>query len=73
MVDALTAGVGMGVTHAWESYGDNEPPDIQAVGKSLGGGFAILDRAFWSFVLTMVQVCLHRCGPYVEASRGRHS
>ena len=27
----------MGITHAWESFGDNKPPDIQAVAKSLGG------------------------------------
>ena len=27
----------MGKTHAWERFGDNEPPDIQAVAKSLGG------------------------------------
>lgn len=40
-IDALTTDVGMGVTHAWELYGDNEPPDIQTVGKGLGGGFAI--------------------------------
>jgi acetylornithine/succinyldiaminopimelate/putrescine aminotransferase len=44
-VDALTDDVGMGVTHAYESYGDNEPPDILVIGKSLGGGFAILDCA----------------------------
>ena len=37
----LMAGIGMGVTHAWELYGDNEPPDIQAVGKGLGGGSAV--------------------------------
>jgi len=30
----------MGTTHAWESFGDNEPPDIQAVAKGLGGGYA---------------------------------
>ena len=33
----------MGVTHAWELYGDNEPPDIQAVGNGLSGGYAVLD------------------------------
>jgi E3 ubiquitin-protein ligase TRIP12 len=42
VVRALTADVlGMGVAHAYESYGDNEPPDILAIGESLGGGFAI--------------------------------
>ncbi len=30
--------LGMGTTHAWESFGDDEPPDIQAVAKGLGGG-----------------------------------
>ena len=30
----------MGVTHAYERYGDDEPPDILAIGKSLGGGSA---------------------------------
>ena len=29
---------GMGTMHAWESFGDNTPPDIQAVAKGLGGG-----------------------------------
>jgi adenosylmethionine-8-amino-7-oxononanoate aminotransferase len=33
---------GMGTMHAWESFGDNEPPDIQTVAKGLGGGYAIL-------------------------------
>jgi acetylornithine/succinyldiaminopimelate/putrescine aminotransferase len=37
----MTDTIGMGVTHAWELYGDNEPPDIQAVGKGLGGGSVI--------------------------------
>jgi adenosylmethionine-8-amino-7-oxononanoate aminotransferase len=34
----LMGDLGMGTTHAWESFGDNEPPDIQAVAKGLGGG-----------------------------------
>lgn len=37
-VDRLTGDVGMGTTHAWESFGDNVSPDIQAVAKGLGGG-----------------------------------
>ena len=41
VVPLLMVGIGMGVTHAWELYGDNEPPDIQAVGKGLGGGSAV--------------------------------
>ena len=36
--------LGMGTTHAWESFGDNEPPDIQAVAKGLGGGCVAFDR-----------------------------
>lgn len=28
----------MGTLHAWESFGDGEAPDIQAVAKGLGGG-----------------------------------
>lgn len=31
----------MGTLHAWESFGDGEPPDIQAVAKGLGGGRVI--------------------------------
>jgi acetylornithine/succinyldiaminopimelate/putrescine aminotransferase len=31
----------MGTTHAWESFGDNEAPDIQAVAKGLGGGCVV--------------------------------
>lgn len=33
--------VGMGTLHAWESYGDNVAPDIQAVAKGLGGGYVV--------------------------------
>ena len=39
-VDRLTGDIGMGTTHAWQSFGDNVPPDIQAVAKGLGGGCA---------------------------------
>jgi acetylornithine/succinyldiaminopimelate/putrescine aminotransferase len=61
----LMVDIGMGVTHAWELYGDNEPPDIQAVGKGLGGGSAIPRPRFLLFVLTIAQVCMYRCSPYV--------
>ncbi len=44
--DTLTGDVGMGTTHAWESFGDNEPPDIQAVAKGLGGGYGVPGRVF---------------------------
>ena len=37
-LQGLTCDLGMGTTHAWESFGDNEPPDIQVVAKGLGGG-----------------------------------
>lgn len=30
----------MGSLHAWETFADGVPPDIQAVAKGLGGGFA---------------------------------
>src|SRR5882757_2125659 len=33
--------VGMGTLHAWESFGDSTPPDIQAVAKGLGGGSVV--------------------------------
>lgn len=29
---------GLGTLHAWESFGDNVAPDIQAIAKGLGGG-----------------------------------
>jgi len=38
----------MGTTHAWESFGDNEPPDIQAVAKGLGGGYASIGAVLMS-------------------------
>ncbi|KAI9459738.1 pyridoxal phosphate-dependent transferase [Russula earlei] len=41
ILDEIMCGMGrMGTTHAWESFGDNEPPDIQTVAKGLGGGYA---------------------------------
>lgn len=35
----------MGTLHAWQSYGDNVSPDIQAVAKGLGGGY-VPDRTW---------------------------
>lgn len=32
----------MGTLHAWESYGDNVSPDIQAIAKGLGGGCVVV-------------------------------
>ena len=39
----------MGSTHAWQTFGDGEAPDIQAIAKGLGGGyflFLFVERAF---------------------------
>ncbi|QRV94815.1 aminotransferase class-III protein [Ceratobasidium sp. AG-Ba] len=41
LLDEVMSGMGrMGTLHAWESFGDGISPDIQAVAKGLGGGFA---------------------------------
>ncbi|KAG6833245.1 hypothetical protein H0H87_009866 [Tephrocybe sp. NHM501043] len=41
ILDEVMSGMGrMGTLHAWESFGDNAKPDIQAVAKGLGGGYA---------------------------------
>ncbi|KAG7094891.1 hypothetical protein E1B28_005698 [Marasmius oreades] len=41
ILDEVMSGMGrMGTMHAWESFGDGEAPDIQAVAKGLGGGYA---------------------------------
>ncbi|KAL0579002.1 hypothetical protein V5O48_002997 [Marasmius crinis-equi] len=41
ILDEVMSGMGrMGTTHAWESFGDGEAPDLQAVAKGLGGGYA---------------------------------
>ncbi|KAF9479594.1 hypothetical protein BDN70DRAFT_906231 [Pholiota conissans] len=41
ILDEVMSGMGrMGTLHAWESCGDNVAPDIQAVAKGLGGGYA---------------------------------
>lgn len=43
ILDEIMCGMGrMGTMHAWESFGDNEPPDIQAVAKGLGGGYSCI-------------------------------
>lgn len=52
----------MGVTHAWELYGDNEPPDIQAVGKGLGGGSAIpRPRSLPFFLVLTIKTHRYAC------------
>ncbi|KAL0068120.1 hypothetical protein AAF712_004780 [Marasmius tenuissimus] len=41
ILDEVMSGMGrMGTLHAWESFGDGEAPDLQAVAKGLGGGYA---------------------------------
>ncbi|KAI0060673.1 PLP-dependent transferase [Artomyces pyxidatus] len=41
ILDEVMSGMGrMGTMHAWESFGDGEAPDMQAVAKGLGGGYA---------------------------------
>ncbi|KAH9988394.1 pyridoxal phosphate-dependent transferase [Russula vinacea] len=49
ILDEVMSGMGrMGTTHAWESFGDNEQPDIQAVAKGLGGGYASIGAVLMS-------------------------
>ncbi|KAJ4473595.1 hypothetical protein J3R30DRAFT_3659131 [Lentinula aciculospora] len=49
ILDEVMSGMGrMGTTHAWESFGDGEPPDIQAVAKGLGGGYASIGAVLMS-------------------------
>ena len=38
----------MGTLHAWESFGDGASPDIQAVAKGLGGGYASIGAVLMS-------------------------
>ncbi|KIY53110.1 PLP-dependent transferase [Fistulina hepatica ATCC 64428] len=41
ILDEVMCGMGrMGSTHTWQTYGDSVAPDIQAVAKGLGGGYA---------------------------------
>ncbi|RPD53382.1 PLP-dependent transferase [Lentinus tigrinus ALCF2SS1-7] len=41
ILDEVMSGMGrMGTLHAWESFGDGVSPDLQAVAKGLGGGYA---------------------------------
>ncbi|TFK74978.1 hypothetical protein BDN72DRAFT_886090 [Pluteus cervinus] len=43
ILDEVMSGMGrMGTLHAWESFGDGIAPDIQAVAKGLGGGYATI-------------------------------
>ncbi|KAJ7127194.1 pyridoxal phosphate-dependent transferase [Mycena epipterygia] len=38
----------MGTLHAWESFGDGAAPDLQAVAKGLGGGYASIGAVLMS-------------------------
>jgi len=49
ILDEVMSGMGrMGTTHAWESFGDGVAPDIQAVAKGLGGGYASIGAVLMS-------------------------
>ncbi|KAG6897829.1 hypothetical protein C0992_010634 [Termitomyces sp. T32_za158] len=49
ILDEVMSGMGrMGTLHGWESFGDNVAPDIQAVAKGLGGGYAPIGAVLMS-------------------------
>ncbi|KAI9062551.1 PLP-dependent transferase [Trametes sanguinea] len=49
ILDEVMSGMGrMGTLHAWESYGDGISPDLQAVAKGLGGGYASIGAVLMS-------------------------
>ncbi|KAF7308332.1 RING-type domain-containing protein [Mycena chlorophos] len=49
ILDEVMSGMGrMGTLHAWESCGDGVAPDIQAVAKGLGGGYATIGAVLMS-------------------------
>uniref|UniRef100_A0A0W0F666 PLP-dependent transferase n=1 Tax=Moniliophthora roreri TaxID=221103 RepID=A0A0W0F666_MONRR len=49
ILDEVMSGMGrMGTIHAWQSFGDGEAPDIQAVAKGLGGGYASIGAVLMS-------------------------
>ncbi|KAF9047193.1 PLP-dependent transferase [Hymenopellis radicata] len=49
ILDEVMSGMGrMGTMHAWESFGDGAAPDIQAVAKGLGGGYASIGAVLMS-------------------------
>jgi len=49
ILDEVMSGMGrMGTLHAWESFGDGAAPDIQAVAKGLGGGYASIGAILMS-------------------------
>ncbi|KAI0319975.1 PLP-dependent transferase [Amylostereum chailletii] len=49
ILDEVMSGMGrMGTLHAWESFGDGAAPDVQAVAKGLGGGYASIGAVLMS-------------------------
>ncbi|KAF8074929.1 hypothetical protein FPV67DRAFT_1559549 [Lyophyllum atratum] len=49
ILDEVMSGMGrMGTLHAWESFGDGVAPDIQAIAKGLGGGYATIGAILMS-------------------------
>jgi len=49
VLDEVMCGMGrMGSMHAWETFGDGVAPDLQAVAKGLGGGYASIGAVFVS-------------------------
>lgn len=49
ILDEVMSGMGrMGSLHAWQSVGDGASPDIQAVAKGLGGGYASIGAVLMS-------------------------
>ncbi|KAH8116548.1 PLP-dependent transferase [Phellopilus nigrolimitatus] len=49
ILDEVMSGMGrMGTLHGWELYSDGATPDIQAVAKGLGGGYASIGAVLMS-------------------------
>ncbi|KAH9479472.1 Aminotransferase [Psilocybe cubensis] len=49
ILDEVMSGMGrMGTLHGWQSFGDGVAPDIQAVAKGLGGGYASIGAILMS-------------------------
>ncbi|KAI6164689.1 hypothetical protein EDD17DRAFT_1775566 [Pisolithus thermaeus] len=49
ILDEVMSGMGrMGSLHAWQSVGDGAAPDLQAVAKGLGGGYASIGAVLMS-------------------------
>ncbi|KZT07265.1 uncharacterized protein LAESUDRAFT_736512 [Laetiporus sulphureus 93-53] len=49
ILDEVMSGMGrLGTLHAWQGFGDGISPDIQAVAKGLGGGYASIGAVLMS-------------------------